>query len=167
MREGSTRSWPHQISRQYSDKEVANSQAECVGLSTVMFYCILVSMATTILVVQLTHCWGKLTFQNDASSAGLNWYFSYVFTSSYSHTGCVAYRCAHLHQGQSFSIFGKPEDRLCSQPDPHLHGLGSMETLMIAKTCEVVNVCWNWPGQAFYSELHPVILYDVALVEFV
>ena len=72
MREGSTRSWPHQISRQYSDKEVANSQAECVGLSTVMFYCILVSMATTILVVQLTHCWGKLTFQNDASSAGLN-----------------------------------------------------------------------------------------------
>ena len=31
---------------------------------------------------------GKLTFQNDTSSAGLNWYFSYVLTSSYLHTDC-------------------------------------------------------------------------------
>jgi len=45
-------------------------------------------LATTILVVQLTHC-RATHLSNDTSSAGLNWYFSYVFlTSSYLHTGC-------------------------------------------------------------------------------
>ena len=66
-----------------------------------------------------------------------------MYSPAHIHTQAVLLMgAAYLHQRQSSSIFGKPEDRLCSQPDPHLHGLGSTGTRLDSDNSKNV-----WSGQ--------------------